>query len=257
MTTKIPRILITNDDGIESEGLKLLNGIAKSISNDVWVIAPDKERSGASHSVSITAPIRTKKISEKQYSTSGSPVDCVILGVWEIMKNNPPDVILSGINNGANLADDLAYSGTFAAAMEGALLGFRSIALSQVRQLDKKANFEPSEEYGQKIIKKLLSIKSWPNNSFFNVNFPSPDNGDLKGHKFTQQGKRPPGSFSVDRRIDPRNNEYFWIKLSYPPSDPKLETDLKCIDDNYISITPVTSDFTSYTWKRAIKEFKS
>jgi 5'-nucleotidase len=129
------RVLIVNDDGIEAHGIKMLEEIAREFTDDVWVVAPDEEKSGFSHSISMTIPIRVRKVDDRHFAVKGTPTDCALLAIYEFMGGRPPTVLLSGINRGANLAEDITYSGTAAAAMEGALLGIRSIALSQVFEI--------------------------------------------------------------------------------------------------------------------------
>ena len=143
------RILVTNDDGIHAPGIELLESIARELSDDVWVVAPSEERSGAGHSVSLTTPIRMRCVGEKRYQISGTPTDCVLMALCEIMTDAPPSIVLSGINSGANLAEDVTYSGTCAAAMEGTLVGIRSIALSQVRANNGAVDFSIAERFGQ------------------------------------------------------------------------------------------------------------
>ena len=152
-----PRILITNDDGIHAPGIAILESIALGISDDVWVVAPDQERSGAGHSVSLSHPIRMRQVDERHFQVAGTPTDCVLMAVFEIMRDRRPTFVLSGINSGANLAEDISYSGTIAAAMEGTLIGMRSIALSQLRGPDGQPDFAPSKRYAPDLIRRLLA----------------------------------------------------------------------------------------------------
>lgn len=248
-TTPPHRILITNDDGIHAPGIALLEAIARELSDDVWVIAPDHEKSGASHSISLHNPIRMRQLDDKRYQITGTPTDCVLMAVCELMTDGPPTVVLSGINSGANLAEDVSYSGTCAAAMEGTLLGARAIALSQIRALDGQADFAPAARYAPGIIARLIEADDWPAGSFVNVNFPNAAPKAVSGVRLTVQGQRPPGSFSIDARVDARHQPYFWVKIAYPPGNELPETDLHAIAQNAVSVTPIRMDFTDHEWR--------
>jgi 5'-nucleotidase len=165
------RVLIVNDDGIHAEGIELLERIVRTFTSEFWVVAPDEERSGAAHSISMNIPIRSRRLDERHYAVKGTPTDCALLAIYEIMKDAPPTMLLSGINRGANLAEDITYSGTAAAAMEGALLGVPSVALSQVFTPRSKVPWETAEKYAPVVLEKLLTTE-WQANTFVNVNFP-------------------------------------------------------------------------------------
>ena len=242
------RILIVNDDGIEAEGLKLLTELAREISEDVWVVAPDDERSGFSHSISMTVPIRVRKLDERRYSVKGTPTDCALLAIYDFMGEAKPTVLLSGINRGANLAEDITYSGTAAAAMEGALLGVRSIALSQVFTIGGEAPWATARRFAPEILRQLLAC-DWEPGSFVNVNFPDCPPEAVKGLQVTTQGRRLPGSFRPVRRVDERNFPYYWIKLAYETGELEAGTDLAAIAENAISVTPMHLDLTSNTFR--------
>ena len=167
------RILVTNDDGIHSPGLTVAETIAKSLSDDVWIVAPENEQSGASHSLTLASPLRLRKIAEKCFAVSGTPTDCVMMAALQILKNQPPDLVLSGVNWGSNLADDVTYSGTIAGAMEGCALGIRSIAMSQAYDEEgrDKIDWSPGELHGPALIRRLLEA-GWPDGTLININFP-------------------------------------------------------------------------------------
>lgn len=243
------RILITNDDGLDAPGLKLLERIALTLTDDVWVIAPDLEKSGASHSISIHHPIRLLQRDERRYAVIGTPTDCVLMACYEIMRDKRPDIVLSGINNGANLAEDVTYSGTIAAAMEGTLLGIRSVAISVVRPLAGLANWDGAAYHGPGLLQQILGADDWPAMSFININFPDAPLAEMSGVRVTRQGQRPPGAFSIDARIDARNVPYYWVKLSYPEGEKQPDTDLHAIHEKAISVTPIQLDFTNYEWQ--------
>lgn len=242
------RILVTNDDGINAPGIKLLAKMAREISDDVWVVAPDQEKSGAGHSISMHTPIRLRKLDHRHFAVAGTPTDCALMAIYEIMTDRRPTVLLSGINRGANLADDLTYSGTVAAAMEGTVLGIPSIALSQVFMPGGEARWATAEAYAPGIIRSLIDA-DWPANTLVNVNFPDAEPDDVSGIRVTTQGLRPPGSFTIDPRIDARNVPYFWVKLSYKDGENKPETDLHAIHENAISVTPIQLDMTNHAWR--------
>ncbi len=252
MTTAKHRILITNDDGIHAPGIAVLETIARTFTDDVWVVAPDQEKSGAGHSISITHPIRMRQLDDKRYQITGTPTDCVLMAVSQFMTDGPPTVLLSGINSGANLAEDVTYSGTIAAAMEGTLLGIRSIALSQIRALDGVADFAPAVSHAPALLARLLAVPSWPKASFVNINFPNCAPGAVRGIRVTTQGQRPPGAFSIDARTDARNQPYFWVKLSYPPGNEHPQTDLEAVAGNLIAVTPIKMDFTDLAWRQQL-----
>lgn len=243
------RILLTNDDGIEAPGLKLLEEIARELTDEVWVIAPDHERSGAGHSISLHLPIRLRRVSEKSYAVNGTPTDCVLMAFHEIMKEHRPTLVLSGINNGANLAEDVTYSGTIAAAMEGTLLGVRSMALSVVRPLGGVADWEGARRHAPGLLRSLVDSDHWPEGSFLNINFPDCAVDDITGVRITRQGRRPPGAFSIDARTDSRNVPYYWVKMAYPKGDTAADHDLRAIAENAISVTPLQLDLTHYAWQ--------
>lgn len=248
-----PRILITNDDGIHAPGIAILESIARGISDDVWVVAPDQEKSGAGHSVSLTQPIRMRRLDERHFQIAGTPTDCVLMAVFEIMTDRRPTVVLSGINGGANLAEDVTYSGTIAAAMEGTLLGMRSIALSQLRGPDGQPDFAPCERHAPDLIRGLLAIERWPAGSFLNVNFPHALPDEITGVQLTTQGRRPPGSFSIDPRIDARSQPYYWVRITYTNGAKDPATDLHAIEEKAISVTPIKMNFTDVEWRNTLQ----
>jgi 5'-nucleotidase len=248
------RILITNDDGIDAPGIKVLEEIVREFTDDIWVVAPDHEKSGASHSISLHIPIRLRRTSEKGYAVVGTPTDCVLMAFHEILSDRKPTMVLSGINSGANVAEDVTYSGTIAAAMEGALLGVRSIAMSVIRGPDGQAQWEGARKYAPDLLRKLLSAKDWPDGSFININFPACEVNEITGVRVTHQGQRPPGAFSIDARIDNRQVPYYWVKISYPKGHLSDDSDLHATQDNAISVTPIQLDLTNYAWQRGLRE---
>src|ERR1700742_261411 len=168
-----PRILVTNDDGIHAPGLISAEKIARGLSDDVWVVAPETEQSGASHSLTLTLPLRLRQISPRRFAVSGTPTDCVMMAALQILKDQPPELILSGVNWGSNLADDVTYSGTIAGAMEGCALGIPSIAMSQEgdEESREKIDWSAGEAHGPALVRKLVAA-GWPQGTPININFP-------------------------------------------------------------------------------------
>jgi 5'-nucleotidase len=241
------RILITNDDGISARGLEILKAIALGISPDVWTIAPETNQSGTSHSMTLHTPLRLRKLDERTHAVAGTPTDCVIMAVRHILKQQPPDLILSGVNHGSNLAEDITYSGTVAAAMEGALLGIRSIALSLMMGFEeggRRALWDTPLAHAPSLIKKLLEEK-WDAKTLINVNFPDAAPEEVKGIAVTSQGVRDQALLDIDSRTDPWGTPYFWFGFERRESTLIPGTDLAAIAENKISVTPLSVDLTN------------
>tara|TARA_B110000438_G_scaffold302353_1_gene359779 strand:+ start:319 stop:1107 length:789 start_codon:yes stop_codon:yes gene_type:complete len=238
------KILITNDDGINAPGIKLLNKVAREFSNDITIIAPEREQSGRSQAMSLSDIIRLRQLDENVYSISGTPTDCVMLAIKQLMKDDKPDLILSGVNRGQNLADDINYSGTIGAAMEGAIHNIKSIAFSQVFNIhnEGKNAFDASEKNLSRMLNKLIEL-DYSNNVVLNVNFPDVFEKDLPSY-FTCQGKRDVPAHIMEERIDPRGQKYYWIGFKRAMGGVEPGTDLACIYDGKISITPVSANRT-------------
>lgn len=247
------RILVTNDDGIHAPGLKVLEKIARKLSRDVWVVAPEEEQSGSAHSLSLANPLRVRKLAQKRHAVRGTPSDCVLMAVRHIMKDAEPDLVLSGINRGQNIADDVTYSGTIAAAMEGTQLGIPSIALSQAFGFSGQTNvkWKTAEEFAPDILKKLVAA-GWPEEILININFPDVVPGSVTGIEVTRQGKRDQSLVRVEERIDARNNPYYWLGFERILSNPPQGTDLRAIYEGRISITPLHMDLTHQRTSKAL-----
>jgi 5'-nucleotidase len=251
------RILVVNDDGIDGVGIKLLEELARQITDDVWVVAPDEEKSGFSHSISMTIPIRVRQIDARHFAVKGTPTDCALLAIHEFMSDRKPTALLSGINRGANLAEDVTYSGTAAAAMEGALLGVRAIALSQVFTIGGEVHWATARRFAPDILRRLLTC-DWEPGSFANVNFPDCPPDVVTGTQVTTQGRRLPGSFRPIRRIDERAIPYYWIKLAYEVGALEAGTDLLAMAENAISVTPMQMDMTANAFRHYLdRTFKA
>jgi len=240
------RILLTNDDGVNARGLALLETAARRLSDDIWIVAPTEEQSGAGHSLTLTQPVRLRKHDDRRFSVTGTPTDAVMLALAHVMKDSPPDLILSGINRGANLAEDVTYSGTVSAAMEGALAGVPSIALSQAyaRQgLGAGVPFAAAEAWAERVLRPLTETPMEPR-TLVNVNFPALDPDEIKGVRVCRQGLRDYGRLRIIERSDPRGFPYFWFGLAPTVETPGHSTDLESIADGYISVTPLHLDLT-------------
>ncbi|WP_276118413.1 5'/3'-nucleotidase SurE [Pararhizobium qamdonense] len=239
------RILLTNDDGIHAEGLAVLERIARTLSDDVWVVAPETDQSGLAHSLTLSEPLRLRQISEKHFALRGTPTDCVIMGVRKVL-DIKPDLILSGVNVGANMADDVTYSGTIAGAIEGTLQGIRSFALSQAfRHTDGGiVPWDVVETHAPKLLKKLMTL-DLPDGTFLNLNFPNCAADAVTGTEVTCQGKLDFG-LTIDERSDGRGHPYFWLRFGERFGDFRAGTDIHAIRENKISVTPLKLDLTDY-----------
>ncbi|HEV7234013.1 MAG TPA: 5'/3'-nucleotidase SurE [Sphingorhabdus sp.] len=240
------RILLTNDDGVHAPGLKVLETIARAISDDVWIVAPAEENSGAGHSLTLTRPVRIRQHKEKHYSIAGTPTDSVMMALGVIMKDAKPDLILSGVNRGANLGDDITYSGTVSAAMEGALAGIRSIALSQVYSKEGMADtvpFSAAEAWGERVLRPLLDMPFTPR-TLVNINFPALQPQGVKGIKVARQGFHDYSRGSIVKGTDPRGYDYYWFGLHGMEHTPGHDTDLEIVNDGYVAVTPLQLDLT-------------
>ncbi len=245
------RILCSNDDGVHATGLAVLERIAKTLSDDVWVVAPESEQSGAARALSLSQPIRIRQYDERHFAVSGTPTDAVMMGVTKLMGDKPPDLVLSGVNNGQNLAEDVTFSGTIAAALQGMTLGYPSIALSLARFSRDKARWSTPEYHAPSIIKRLLK-EGWPKDVIINVNFPDREPDEIKTIEVTTQGQRDAFSLFSEERTDLRGNAYYWFGFRGKLSDPPEGTDLRAIYDGRISITPLHLALTHLDSHRAL-----
>jgi 5'-nucleotidase len=248
------RILVTNDDGIHAPGLAVAERIARTLSHDVWVVAPETEQSGASHSLTLSLPLRLRQIDERHFAVSGTPTDCVMMAVASLMGDAPPSLVLSGVNRGSNIADDITYSGTVAGAMEGTALGFRSIALSQAYGFgeDREVHWACAEQLGPGVVRKLVEV-TWPRDVLINVNFPDCPPDQVETVEVTEQGKRDLQTATLDKRIDARGYPYYWIGFKRVRSRPSEGTDLCAIYKKRISITPLHLNLTEYRVRDILK----
>ena len=242
------RILLTNDDGINAPGFAVLEEIAAALSDDIWVVAPAEEQSGAGHSLTLTVPLRLREHNSRRFSVTGTPTDAVMMGINRVMKDNPPDLLLSGVNRGANLAEDVTYSGTVSAAMEGALAGVPSIALSQTYGPDAKGDdvpFAAAREWGGTVLEKLLAY-DFPARTLVNINFPARTPEEVRGIRTVSQGMRDYGRLQIIENKDPRGYPYYWFGLGPMVGTPEHSTDLEAIEDGYIAVSPLHLDMTHH-----------
>jgi 5'-nucleotidase len=232
----MPRILVTNDDGYFSPGIAALAAALRAL-GDVIVVAPQTEASAVGHALTLRRPLRIEKMGEGVFAVDGTPTDCVNIAIDELM-TDPPDLVVSGINNGLNVGDDVTYSGTVAGAFEAALLGYRAIAVSLERP---EANFGPAAEMAARFAAEVLE-HGLPYRTFLNINVPK---GEFHGVKTTVQAKRNHIT-KVDRRLDPRNRPYFWIEEAQDDWAPHDRSDRQAIRDGYVSVTPLQPDLTDH-----------
>ncbi|MCV9965267.1 5'/3'-nucleotidase SurE [Pararhizobium sp. BT-229] len=240
------RILLTNDDGIHAEGLAVLERIARTISDDVWVVAPETDQSGLAHSLTLSEPLRLRQVSKRHFALRGTPTDCVIMAVRKVL-DVKPDLVLSGVNVGANMADDVTYSGTIAGAIEGTLQGIRSFALSQAyRHADGGAvPWDVVETHAPALLRKLMTL-DLPDGTFLNLNFPNCAASAVAGIEVTSQGKLDFG-LTIDERSDGRGHPYFWLRFGERFGDFRAGTDIHAVREHKISVTPLKLDLTDYT----------
>jgi 5'-nucleotidase len=239
------RILVTNDDGIHAPGLAVAEKIARAISDDVWVVAPETEQSGASHSLTLTLPLRLRQVSQQRFAVSGTPTDCVMMAALQILKAHPPELVISGINWGSNMADDVTYSGTIAGAMEGCALGIPSIAMSQAGDEESrdKIDWSPGEVHGPALVRRLLDA-GWPKGTLININFPGCAASEVTGVELAPQGHYDLQSTEIEERRDARNRPYYWVGLRRRKAEPPADSDLGAVAANKIAVTPLHLNLT-------------
>jgi 5'-nucleotidase len=236
------RILLTNDDGISADGLECLERIAAKLSDDVWVVAPATEQSGAGRSLTLSDPVRVQRMGPRRFAVT----DCVMLAVRDLVEGAKPDLVLSGVNRGQNLAEDVTMSGTVAGAIEAMALGIPGIALSQAMfawRHDVTPLWDTAEAYGPGLIQRLLEI-GWPTDVIMNVNFPACPPEEVKEVEVTRQGFRDTHIRAAEKRTDPRGRDYYWIGFNGKMSKPDQGTDLRAVYEGRVSVTPLHIDLT-------------
>ncbi len=249
------RILITNDDGINAPGLKVLEAIATEIAGpdgEVWTVAPAFEQSGVAHCISYTHPTMIAELGPRRFAAEGSPADCVLAGIHDVMAGAPPDLVLSGVNRGNNAAENALYSGTLGGAMEAALQGLPAIALSQFigpRTQALASPFEAAATHGVTVVRALLAHGEWtaaPYRTFYNVNFPPCAAGSVKAMRVVRQGFREYANFTVEAQQSPSGRRFLWVRggAQHEPTGP--DTDVSANLDDCIAITPMRADLTAH-----------
>ena len=250
LNLKKARILLSNDDGIDAPGFKILETIARTLSNEVWVVAPLTEQSATGHSLTLRRPLRILKQGKNKFAVNGTPTDCVLLAVNQIMKEWRPDLVLSGINQGRNVGEDMTYSGTIAAAMEATLFGIPAIALSQDMSVgdfrERRGNvtrkYAPAIAHAAKVIRKVTRV-SWPRDVLMNVNFPAASKSPVAGIEVTREVRNKMGDEIIENK-DPRGNSYYWIGARQAASGYPKGTDLHAVENGFVSLTPVSLNMT-------------
>lgn len=240
------RILLTNDDGIHAPGLEVLEKIARTLSDDVWIVAPETDQSGVSHSLSLNDPLRLREVGPRHFAVKGTPTDCVIMGARHIVKDGRPDLVLSGVNRGRNTAEDVTYSGTVAGAMEGTVLGIPSFALSQAyRSANRtKPHWETALQFAPDLIRRVLEA-GMPPGVLVNVNFPDCPPQEVTGLAVTTQGKRDQELLRIEARHDGRGNPYYWVAFERGELVNVPEgSDLAALAEKRIAVTPLRLDLT-------------
>jgi 5'/3'-nucleotidase len=250
------RILVTNDDGIHSDGLEVCAEIGRALSDDVWVVAPEFDQSGVSHSLSLNDPLRLRAIGERRFAVKGTPTDCVIMGAKHVLKERRPTLVLSGVNRGRNTGEDVIYSGTVAGAVEGTILGIPSFALSQSfnSRSEQPPSWDTALRHGPEIVRRVMAA-GIPPEVLINVNFPNCPPGDVRGIAVTCQGRHHQERLRIDQRSDGRGNAYYWI--AYVPNRSHRGeggTDVAALADNRIAVTPLRLDMTDEPFMTKLAE---
>jgi len=249
------RILLTNDDGVHAPGLAIAESIAHTVTDDVWIVAPEREQSGTSRAMTLAAQLRVRQIGPKRFAVDGTPSDCVLLALHHLIDGPKPDLALSGVNAGQNIAEDVTFSGTVAGAMQCMQFGIPAIALSQAKKFRGQDSlpWETAMRHGPDVLKSLIAA-GWPAHVVLNVNFPDRDPDDVAGVEITRQGFRDQSILRTEQRTDLRGHPYFLIGYKGTLSDPAIGTDLRAIYEGRISITPLHIDLTEAATLTALQE---
>ncbi len=245
------KILVTNDDGIQSQGIIILAQALREV-GDIVVLAPDREKSATAHSLTLHRPLRVDKIKKNFFAVDGTPADCVHLAVHGVL-SEPPQLVVSGINKGPNLGNDITYSGTVSAAFEGTLLGIPSIAVSLASRTHFK--FHTAARFAAKVARYVMR-KGLPKDTFLNINVPNLDEKEIKSYKITRQGRYHVHGNQAVEKVDPRGRKYYWIGGGTMVFDEGGETDHDAVSNGYISITPLHIDLTSYASIQKLKKWR-
>ena len=248
---KRARILVTNDDGIGAQGLRILARIARALSPDVWVVAPEVEQSAASHSLTVRTPLRVNRLAARRFAVSGTPTDCVLVAVGQILGQRPPDLVLSGINQGGNLAEDISHSGTVAAAMQAAVMGIPGIAFSQIISPQHPVRWSTAEHFAPDLVRRLASVP-WKHDVLINVNFPDRPAGNVTGIEVTRQGRRRQIE-RITESFDPFGQAYYWIGSPRKEEAGASRADVDAAARGAVSVTPLNLDLTDRAAARVLR----
>lgn len=238
------RILVTNDDGIRAQGIQALERIARTLSDDVWIVAPETNQSGAAHSLTLTRPLRVRQLDERHFAIDGTPTDCVLIALQRIVQDGPVDLVLAGVNHGHNIGEDVTYSGTVAAAIEATLFKVPAIAISQACEDRHNIKWPTAEAFAPELIERLVAV-GWPEDVLINVNFPDRVASEVQGIRVTRQGKRKIGDTLVER-LDPRGEPYVWIGALREDTELREGTDVAALAAGFVSVTPIHLDMTHH-----------
>ena len=239
----LDRILLTNDDGIDAPGLAVLVDIAAELAHEVWVVAPVHDQSGVSHAVSLHHPLRLITAGERRYGVTGTPGDCVVMGVCHLMRAAPPDLILSGVNRGANLGMETVFSGTVGGAMTGMMLGIPALALSQAFTDSARVPWDVARTLGAGVVRQLLAI-GWSAETCLNINFPDRPLAEVGPPTLCRQGIGLISGMRVVNGVDPRGFNYHWINFTRAPREQGPDSDADALDAGRIAVTPIRYDRT-------------
>ena len=240
----LDRVLVTNDDGISGPGLAIAEHVAKSVSREVWTVAPAEDCSGGSRQLNLHRALRIQEHGERRFSVTGSPADCVMMGVGEIMGDKKPDLVISGVNAGLNIGGDCGFSGTVGAAMTADVLGIPGVALSQAWRERDNIPWQTSKDWLPSVVKQLIDHHSWPWNFIPNINVPAAKSEEVKGVSMAKQGMSTRVAPAIESRIDLRQQEYYWLYLSKDHGDPGPEEDISILRENYIAVSPLSRNIT-------------
>ena len=241
---RLHRVLVTNDDGIDAAGLAVAEEVARSIAEEVWTVAPVDDCSGGSRQINLHKPLRLRSHGDRRFSVTGSPADCVMIGVGEVMKEFKPDLVISGVNAGVNIGGDVGFSGTVGAAMTANVLGIPSVALSQAWKDRNDIPWSTSRDWLPKVVHQLVAHNSWPWNFIPNINVPAVKSESVMGISLAQQGGTTKVAPLIERRSDLRQQDYYWIYLTKNHGVPGPKEDIAILRENKIAVSPLTRDIT-------------